>query len=399
MRAAIVTPSVPPETSGQTIVLYHLLRSWDASRYCFITHANYTESGPKASARLPGAIHRIAIWRKLEAGELPPAESEEIPGWTRASLEVDYRAEQIARIAADDHCTVIVATTGDLHDFPAARRAADLIGVPFVPYIFDSFVNQWKGSPIAARFEREALTSAALTIAPNEFTAAEYADRYGVRTAIVRNPVALALTNGHSATASPFEPGLKHLLFTGSIYAANAGALRNVSRAIDRLGRDDVRLHIFSEQIGRLEELGIAGASVIPHAHLPHHMMAALQRRADILVLPLGFDRGLHEVLLTSAPGKTGEYLASGRPILAHVPAGSWVSWYFTTHACGTVVDRDDADAVTEVLRRMLDRPDDAACAAAQRRAQEDFALDRVAPRFEALIEQTAVSARRTPRP
>jgi glycosyltransferase involved in cell wall biosynthesis len=56
------------------------------------------------------------------------------------------------------------------------------------------------------------------------------------------------------------------------------------------------------------------------HGYLPHHDAVALMRSADLLFLPM------HDlpvgVRARSVPGKTYEYLASGRPILGALPDG-----------------------------------------------------------------------------
>ena len=56
------------------------------------------------------------------------------------------------------------------------------------------------------------------------------------------------------------------------------------------------------------------------HGYLEHAQSVALMRSADLLFLPM------HDIAAgrraTIVPGKTYEYLASGRPILAAVPDG-----------------------------------------------------------------------------
>jgi glycosyltransferase involved in cell wall biosynthesis len=56
------------------------------------------------------------------------------------------------------------------------------------------------------------------------------------------------------------------------------------------------------------------------HGYLPHRESVALMRSSDLLFLPMHDLAGGRRARLV--PGKTYEYLASGRPILAAVPEG-----------------------------------------------------------------------------
>ena len=50
---------------------------------------------------------------------------------------------------------------------------------------------------------------------------------------------------------------------------------------------------------------------------------------------------------------KMGEYLASGRPILAHAPADTFVARHIRQHQAGFVVDTPDSRSLAAVLREL----------------------------------------------
>ena len=86
--------------------------------------------------------------------------------------------------------------------------------------------------------------------------------------------------------------------------------------------------------------------------YLPHDESVELMRSADLLFLPMqNLPPGMRATLV---PGKTYEYLASGRPILAAVPDG------------------DARDLLREAGSAFLCRPDDV-------EAMERIVLDQVA--------------------
>src|SRR5947209_17739116 len=124
--------------------------------------------------------------------------------------------------------------------------------------------------------------------------------------------------------------------------------------AVRLTGRGDVRLHAYTIRTGKfLRENGVAGPLVL-HPHVANGEMPGVQRDADVLFLALGFRTPYPEINITAAPGKVGEYLASGRPVLVHAPRGSFVSWYFREHECGLVVDEDDPRALARGLVKLL---------------------------------------------
>jgi len=79
----------------------------------------------------------------------------------------------------------------------------------------------------------------------------------------------------------------------------------------------------------------------------------AVLAAATFLFLPLGFDTGIPEVIRTASPAKLGDYLRSGRPVLAHVPADSFVAHFCRRHDCALVVDTPDIEALGNAARAL----------------------------------------------
>ena len=95
-------------------------------------------------------------------------------------------------------------------------------------------------------------------------------------------------------------------------------------------------------------------ASVL-HGYLSHADSIALMRSADLLFLPMqNLPPGRRS---STVPGKTYEYLASGRPILAAVPPGDARDTILS--AGHTVCDPDDTDAIAETIASYLNKRGD----------------------------------------
>lgn len=247
--------------------------------------------------------------------------------------------------------------TGDLLDPPAAFIASRDLNLPFILYAFDYYSRQWT-DPILRSFadsQEEAIVhGAAGIIAPNECLGMEYLQRYGIHTTVIHNPFDLAAYEMNiSSEPVARDPAEVKIVYTGAVYEAHYSAVRNLISAIKTRQTPGLKLHIYTPQSEhRLETNGISGPVVI-HKHLPNNLMANIQHEANLLFLPLAFGSGYPDIIRTSAPGKMGEYLASGTPVLVHAPKDSFVSWYFEKYRCGLVVAENDPTLLAKAIEHL----------------------------------------------
>jgi glycosyltransferase involved in cell wall biosynthesis len=384
MKFALVSNVLPPSSSGQAVMLYHLLQGLSANHYCLLSIQNYAAISDhhSYSAKLPAKYYhlspsfqitrgnRLGLWKwRLRLNLLLG-----IPG-------VIWRARQIAGIIRRENCGGVIACTANLIDLPASYLASRMTGVSFYPYLFDYYSEQWAESVtrfFVHRLESFLLKRATATIAPNEFLRDAIHNRYGVEATVIHNPCDLAAYEMASKDSMPAtDSGEIKIVYTGAIYGAHFDAIRNLVMAIGLLDRPNLKLHLYTPvPANQLEAAGILGP-VVYHPHLPVSAMPGIQRQADLLFLPLAFTSDFPEVIRTSSPGKIGEYLAARRPILVHAPPDSFVAWYFCYHKCGLVVDSPDPAQLARVIEQVLDDPELQQCLGkrAWERAQADFSI------------------------
>jgi glycosyltransferase involved in cell wall biosynthesis len=95
----------------------------------------------------------------------------------------------------------------------------------------------------------------------------------------------------------------------------------------------------------------VAGTGTVLHGYLPHRRSVELLRSADLLFLPMqNLPPGRRATIV---PGKTYEYLGSGRPVLAAVPDGD-AHDLITASANAWTCRPDDVAGMVELLRREL---------------------------------------------
>jgi glycosyltransferase involved in cell wall biosynthesis len=238
------------------------------------------------------------------------------------------------------------------------------------------------------------MKGAAGVIAPNEFMAGEIQRRYGVGATVIHNPCDLSQYEFGAADRETDGPedaagGGGRIVYTGAVsMASHADAFVRLLAAVESLGRPEVKLHLYSAQpASLLERHGIRGP-LVHHAHHAASAMPDVQRRADVLFLPLALDSPYPVLIDTSCPSKMGEYMASGSPILAHVPATSFVAWYLKKYECGVVVDERDPAKLAEAVERLL--ADGALRREISRRAREravdDFSVEIARATFTKLM-------------
>jgi glycosyltransferase involved in cell wall biosynthesis len=391
LKFALVSHVLPPSWSGQAVMIGRLLRGVDPGRYCLISRQNYelNESQEDFIERLPGKYyhlpHELRIGGRLHSSLMM---------WADTLLGACLRGWNIARILRRECCAAVVVGTGDVIDLPAAYLASRLAGVAFFPHLFDDYTYQWPDEmtqTMARRIESVIFKEVEGVIVPNEFLRDEMHRRYGVSPSIVHNPCETVDTDWEGKHVGSDRDETR-IVYMGAIYRVNFAALRNLILALEHLGRPDVKLHLYTAQPrGFLAGERICGGHVVFHPHLPPSQVVEVQQSASILFLPFAFDASVSKIVKTSAPGKFGEYLASGRPILAHVPPDSFVSWYLRKYECGLVVDKDDPLMLAQAIRGLIDDKglQDSLSRNARTRASADFSPVESQKRFLGTLEQS----------
>lgn len=308
------------------------------------------------------------------------------------------RGGEIAAMLRSNKPAVLIACSGDPFDLAASSIASRRLDIPLVAYLFDDPIFQWPDGmyrKLARIWEQVWARRADLVIVPNEVMRADFLRRWpGAKVAIVRNPARFPSASEVSPTARalgsamPGGVGPLRIVYTGSVYQAQGDAFRNLVASLDRL-RGAFELHVYSAQgQASFDAEGVVGPHVFRHAHVPDTEVSRVQQEADILFLPLSFTE-IPEVIRSSAPGKTAEYLASGRPALVHAPAGSWVAQFAKERGCAAVVDTSDVEMLTATLMRL--RHDDGYCAtlvANALRVAPEFSCETAREAFWSLVRE-----------
>jgi glycosyltransferase involved in cell wall biosynthesis len=357
-KFVLISHVLPPFPSGQAVMLYRIFSCINERNYYLIHTRSPLLTGRNNvndEFRLLGDHHYIAAEPVFNVPVFF------VVSWIVKAINffVKFlvRSKNILNIVRRETETcAIVVCTGDAVDILAGYCVSRICSVPFYAYIFDDYLYQFIGSErlVVKLISPFIFKHSAGIIGPNEFICEEYQRRYGVPTVLVRNPCdKTELKKEPYEKISQLKNKIK-IVYTGDVYLANYGCFRNLIQAMKLLRDYPFELHIFTPRLPeKLASEGVEGEKIFIHPSLPYVEALEQQRMGDILFLPLEFESPIPEIIRTSAPGKLGEYLASGVPVLAHVPANSFVADYLGKHECGLVASENDPSKLKDCLLKL----------------------------------------------
>lgn len=238
--------------------------------------------------------------------------------------------------------------------FAAVRVRRAFPKVRFVFYVMDDWEGHHKcfGLPFTAR-RRAALNEIVATsdarFACSHLMQQDYEARFKNRWGVLHKGVEVAAA---PPAIQPFT--FTNILYTGAMNMFRFDAVLAFAEGLRRYrassGRD-VTLTLLGPAPDRAYSSALAPYNFIRTE--PWVDNDACQRRmtqADVLYLPLSFESKLDRIANLAMPTKLSEYLASGRPIIFHVPRQSEV--YALASGAGLPLTLDSVDP--EVIHALL---------------------------------------------
>ena len=386
-KFVVLSHVLPPSPSGQSVVLYRLLKNISSKKYCLISRENYfNRTKNNAMDKLPVPYYQLKQFPFSRPFFLPSR----IFKIFKLMYLIPWRVSQVISIMNRESCSVLVVCTGDIYDILVGSLLL-FIKKPVVFYVFDDFANQPHlfSKSIAKKIQYLFLRYAKATIVTNEFLQNAYAKEYGAKSTVIHNPILSNPLKKRQTKKKLLKKKEYTIIYTGAVYHAHFDAFKNLIDALSQIKEYTTTLHIYTFQPKSfLKRHHIYSKNVFIHSHVNQKEITFLQKKADILFLPLAFSSPIPEIIKTSSPGKMGEYLAVGKPILVHAPKDSYVGWYFREYDCGLIVDKNDPVALAKGIKKLITNIllQNRFIDNAQRKAYEDFTLKAAQKKFISVI-------------
>ncbi|MFI1196763.1 glycosyltransferase [Micromonospora sp. NPDC020750] len=366
-------------------VEYHLFR-WRAR----------TTRGTSAGARNGSAV----VGAGVEPGPLRARMRAELRAFVDLSpLRVPAGTRRWLR---EQRPQVVYAMLGSIRQMRLAVLAARECGAPLVPHFMDDWPTtlytdrQTFGVARHALLAgvREVVRHSSYGLGISEPMAREYQRRYGLPFAAFGNCVDPADFADRPDPARPAGAVLD-LVYVGGLHLDRWRSLRRVGEALGRLAADGLRarltVHAPPPDLDRYgERLGLPGVRL--GRSLASDEVAAVLRRADVLVHVESFAEEHRHYTRYSLSTKIPQYLAAGRPVLGFGPAELASMAHLDAAGAGAVVGVDDPDRLARELARLCADP-----ALRERLGRQglDFAVrhhraDQVAARFAETLARAA---------
>ncbi|MEU4778233.1 glycosyltransferase [Micromonospora sp. NPDC023633] len=392
-RVLVVGAAVFSRASGIGITLSNLFAGWPRDRLAQL----YTEDGEpvtdvcatfaRVGPELAPVEHHLYRLRARTrragrtaavggAGADGTAAAKPDPGPVRARLLSELRAfldlapirvpPQVRDWLRAQRPEVLYATMGSIRMMRLAVAAARECRVPLVPHFMDDWPTTLykEGQTLglarwAVRAElRAVLRHSSYGLGISGPMAREYERRYRLPFAAFGNCVDVA------DFADPVDPAQPRpvttpieLVYVGGLHLERWRSLRRVGEALGRLAPDGVSarltVHTPAQDVTRYASRLADLPAVCLGRSLASSEVAAVLRRADILVHVESFAENNRAYTRYSLSTKIPQYLAAGRPVLGFGPAELASMVHLTEAGAGVVVGVDDPAALTRELSRL----------------------------------------------
>jgi len=366
----IISSYAPPAISGSPLMMYNLLRhfpedsfviltshfgidnkviregKWLKAKYFYFDTPTSTSAPQKEESlfqKFKGFIKRFRLLRSL------------VQSFFLLYLPFNI-VRRGRRIIEEENIKILLGYS----DYGPALLSSYLLHRITKKPLFLFFYDLYRGnnfSPpykiLACLLEPRLFRAASKIFVMNEALKNFYQKKYKRKDIVIIHNSIPVPKSRPSFTLKPHEP--YRIVFTGTVYWPQAGAIRNLIRAINTIKKPKIQLWLYTPHTKAfLNDQGIFESQrVIFASGLPSEM-PDIQKSADILFVPLAFKTKSPLLIATSSPGKTSEYLVSSRPILIHAPKDSYISRYAKEQNFALVVDKENNERLRQAIIQLI---------------------------------------------
>lgn len=367
-----------PAPNALSVVMHNLLSRFDPRSYSIVTArtADTVASASRTEAQVHRIMSNIGFSQRLNQMWL----DWQLPGAVARTVRLIQQTE----------ARVLFGVFPNYYFLRIAREAAKKAAIPWIPYLHDTVAEGQKHTRLGARaaqLQEQVFAEASRICVMSQGMADLYQRKYN----LVTQPLVHTYPEP-IPTEPPSDPPLRQAFWSGSVYVINQHA---VARVVEALRRIDCPCQLTTTNTrSHLEQMGVPTDHLKVDFYPKRSDYLQVLQQQGLLILALDWPeetRAHEDELSTIFPTKTPEYLAAGRPILAHCPEHYFLARFIREHRCGLVVSERSVDALAEACRFLLSGS--AEVGEMTRRALQAariFEADRVAAIFQDEVQRVA---------
>lgn len=334
-KILFMSRSMPPAISGSAVIVANLAKQFTPDTMALLGPYDPGMPGIEWSPAWPRR-HYAMLWANRWRGER----------WLRR-LQFPFLLLMALWLTLVRRCKAILVVFPDEWHLLAAYLVSRLTGRPLYPYFHNTYVENQPGKWFAQWLQGRVFAHARHVFVMSEGMQRLYNEKYP---GVDCSPLKHTFNDPLPAFESPPVHAPLRLCLSGTMNRASSDAAGRMAEVVRALG-DEAQLSIFTgSTVAEVEAIGFRGSNVSIGTVSRDELMTRI-RESDILLLPHGFASSWSkEEIQTIFPTKVIEYLISGRPILAHLPADCFLAEFLRRHDCALIVDEPDVTALKHSL-------------------------------------------------
>jgi glycosyltransferase involved in cell wall biosynthesis len=336
----LATSGLPPIWGGSAVILHELLRHFPKGSVVGV-HGSVHPTNTRLDLSLPIARYQLKyLFSDKWTDRLNRLYPDLLVPYVAQRIDALAKRYQVKRLYAHYPSSVFTV---------AAYKVAKRRKLPLTLYMDILWQEHSKGrnQKLAAKLEHDVIAYADQRIAITK-SAAEYLEqKHGFAFQCIPHTIdATLLPDG----PRPAPEGAPTIHFAGSIYPPmNQDSVERMVLATQQAkSKPRVDLCTPATLEGPLDQPNVS------KRFLKRDELIAAQRSATILYLPMAFESDKPMMVKSNFPTKAIEYYCSGRPILVHAPADSYLATIARKHNWAYVVDEPDVSALAEGIDQLI---------------------------------------------
>jgi len=347
MKILYVTVAVPPVKGGSVIITENLVQKFKADEMV-VLGANHIFSSRKNSEVKSNGVRYY--YQRTEVNIRGRGDRFFVP---IRYLFFPFLVWRICRVYRKENCNYILSNFPDIYYCYAAYLASRLLKVRFSSYFHNTYLeNRPKGHMhfFAKRWQPRIFSHSENIFVMSDGMKNYYEKVYSIQYKFVTLP------HSHNKQRESLKqplPELKSpykLVFIGNFNESNIDATK---RVVDAIKQDkNYQLFFYTPVPNFLLKLrGIDADHITNKGYIEDRYLVDELQKYDICILTHGFTGGYTDVeYKTIFPTRTIPFLLSGKVIMAHSPAFSFLNDFIKQHKCALLVENTSEDEIRTAL-------------------------------------------------